>query len=41
MNYIKKAEEQEEEKQLENQIKEYEKYEILKEGKIPKYLIDY
>jgi len=41
INYIKKAEEQEEEKQLQKQITEYEKYEILKEGNIPKYLTDY
>ena len=41
INYIKKAKEQEEEKQLQKQITEYEKYEILKEGNIPKYLTDY
>tara|TARA_R110002074_G_scaffold49828_1_gene127248 strand:+ start:100 stop:273 length:174 start_codon:yes stop_codon:yes gene_type:complete len=41
INYIKKAEEQEEEIQLQKQIIEYEKYEILKEGNIPKYLTNY
>jgi hypothetical protein len=41
MNYIKKHEEQLEEKMLEEQIKQYEKYEIVSEGEIPKYLTNY
>ena len=41
IKYIKKAEEQEEEIQLQNQIAEYEKYEIITQGGIPKYLTDY